>query len=167
MAMCASCHMYLRSDHALPEKSDDEEDMLDEAFHVTDESRLGCQPLGRRPRRPRCGTRPGRLTGRQTRFVYGPRSTWYLPDVTSSNQSCFRYQSTVPANPSSNVTPGFQPNRASRWTRQWRVPHVARPVSRTMSDLEWPGLRPSLASTNSISFWTKSMLRHSFNPPTL
>ena len=43
MAMCASCHMYLRSDHALPEKSDDEEDMLDEAFHVTDESRLGCQ----------------------------------------------------------------------------------------------------------------------------
>ena len=32
MAMCASCHMYLRSDHTLPEKSDDEEDMLDEAF---------------------------------------------------------------------------------------------------------------------------------------
>ena len=43
MAMCASCHMYVKSDHALPEKSDDEEDMLDEAFHVTDESRLGCQ----------------------------------------------------------------------------------------------------------------------------
>ena len=35
--------MYLRSDHSLPDKSDDEEDMLDEAFHVTDESRLGCQ----------------------------------------------------------------------------------------------------------------------------
>jgi ferredoxin len=43
MAMCASCHMYVKSDHALPEKSDDEEDMLDEAFHVTDKSRLGCQ----------------------------------------------------------------------------------------------------------------------------
>ena len=43
MAMCASCHMYVTSDHALPEKSDDEEDMLDEAFHVNDESRLGCQ----------------------------------------------------------------------------------------------------------------------------
>ena len=43
MAMCASCHMYLRSDHTLPETSDDEEDMLDEAFYVTDESRLGCQ----------------------------------------------------------------------------------------------------------------------------
>ncbi len=43
MAMCASCHMYVQSDHALPEKSDDEEDMLDEAFHVTSESRLGCQ----------------------------------------------------------------------------------------------------------------------------
>ena len=43
MAMCASCHMYVSSDHVLPEKSDDEEDMLDEAFHVNDESRLGCQ----------------------------------------------------------------------------------------------------------------------------
>ena len=32
MAMCASCHMYVESDHDLPEKSDDEEDMLDEAF---------------------------------------------------------------------------------------------------------------------------------------
>ena len=43
MAMCASGHMYVTSDHVLPEKSDDEEDMLDEAFHVNDESRLGCQ----------------------------------------------------------------------------------------------------------------------------
>ena len=45
MAMCASCHCYVESAHAesMPEKSDDEEDMLDEAFHVEDESRLGCQ----------------------------------------------------------------------------------------------------------------------------
>lgn len=44
MAMCASCHMYIESDHDLPEKSEDEEDMLDEAFFVDDEkSRLGCQ----------------------------------------------------------------------------------------------------------------------------
>ena len=43
MAMCASCHMYVKSDNALPEKSDDEEDMLDEAFFVEDNSRLGCQ----------------------------------------------------------------------------------------------------------------------------
>ena len=43
MAMCASCHMYVKSDHGLPEKSGDEEDMLDEAFNVTQESRLGCQ----------------------------------------------------------------------------------------------------------------------------
>ena len=45
MAMCASCHCYVESAHAesMPEKSDDEEDMLDEAFHVTDQSRLGCQ----------------------------------------------------------------------------------------------------------------------------
>ena len=43
MAMCASCHMYVTSDHELSERSDDEEDMLDEAFHVEDNSRLGCQ----------------------------------------------------------------------------------------------------------------------------
>ncbi|MBN31948.1 MAG: ferredoxin [Crocinitomicaceae bacterium] len=43
MAMCASCHMYVESARSLPEKSDDEEDMLDEAFFVEDNSRLGCQ----------------------------------------------------------------------------------------------------------------------------
>lgn len=43
MAMCASCHMYVTSSHDLPERSDDEEDMLDEAFNVEDNSRLGCQ----------------------------------------------------------------------------------------------------------------------------
>ena len=44
MAMCASWHMYIESETVLPEKSDDEEDMLDEAFFVDDEtSRLGCQ----------------------------------------------------------------------------------------------------------------------------
>ena len=43
MAMCASCQCYVKSDHELPEKSDDEEAMLAEAFHVEDNSRLGCQ----------------------------------------------------------------------------------------------------------------------------
>jgi ferredoxin len=45
MAMCASCHCYVEEAASadLSEKSDDEEDMLDEAFHVTDDSRLGCQ----------------------------------------------------------------------------------------------------------------------------
>ena len=44
MAMCASCHCYVLSDHNLPEQSDNELDMLDEAFFVDDEkSRLGCQ----------------------------------------------------------------------------------------------------------------------------
>jgi len=43
MAMCASCHMYVTSNHVLTQRSDDEEDMLDEAFHVEDNSRLGCQ----------------------------------------------------------------------------------------------------------------------------
>ncbi|MDC8002808.1 2Fe-2S iron-sulfur cluster-binding protein [Aureisphaera galaxeae] len=43
MAMCASCQCYVTSDHELPEKSDDEEAMLAEAFYVEDNSRLGCQ----------------------------------------------------------------------------------------------------------------------------
>lgn len=43
MAMCASCHMYVETDHELPEMSEDEENMLDQAFFVEDNSRLGCQ----------------------------------------------------------------------------------------------------------------------------
>ena len=43
MAMCASCQCYVTSDHKLPEISDDEDAMLAEAFHVEDNSRLGCQ----------------------------------------------------------------------------------------------------------------------------
>jgi len=43
MAMCASCHLYILSDHQLNEKSDDEEAMLDQAFFVKNNSRLGCQ----------------------------------------------------------------------------------------------------------------------------
>lgn len=43
MAMCASCHCYVESDNDLPEMSPDEEDMLDDAFFVEDNSRLGCQ----------------------------------------------------------------------------------------------------------------------------
>ena len=43
MAMCASCQCYLESDTVLPQQSDDELDMLDQAFYVKDNSRLGCQ----------------------------------------------------------------------------------------------------------------------------
>jgi ferredoxin len=43
MAMCASCHMYVISSHDISDRSEDEEDMLDEAFFVEDNSRLGCQ----------------------------------------------------------------------------------------------------------------------------
>jgi 2Fe-2S ferredoxin len=43
MAMCASCQCYIKSEHALPAMSDDEEAMLSEAFNVKDNSRLGCQ----------------------------------------------------------------------------------------------------------------------------
>lgn len=43
MAMCATCQCYLESEHELPEQSDSELDMLDEAFFVENNSRLGCQ----------------------------------------------------------------------------------------------------------------------------
>lgn len=43
MALCASCHCYINSDHQLQEPSEDEEDMLDQAFFVEENSRLGCQ----------------------------------------------------------------------------------------------------------------------------
>ena len=43
MAMCASCHCYVESNLELQEANDDEEDMLDQAFFVEDNSRLGCQ----------------------------------------------------------------------------------------------------------------------------
>ena len=43
MALCASCHVYVLSDHPLPEPTDDELAMLDSAFFVKDNSRLGCQ----------------------------------------------------------------------------------------------------------------------------
>ncbi|MEM9819977.1 MAG: 2Fe-2S iron-sulfur cluster-binding protein [Bacteroidota bacterium] len=43
MALCASCHVYIQTEHELPEASDDEEDMLDQAFFVESNSRLGCQ----------------------------------------------------------------------------------------------------------------------------
>jgi ferredoxin len=43
MALCASCHVYVESDHELKEQSADEEDMLDQAFFVKPNSRLGCQ----------------------------------------------------------------------------------------------------------------------------
>ncbi len=43
MALCASCQCYLESDHELPEQSDAELDMLDQALHVKRNSRLGCQ----------------------------------------------------------------------------------------------------------------------------
>ncbi len=43
MALCASCHIYIKSNHQLAEKSSDEEAMLDENWHSEDNSRLACQ----------------------------------------------------------------------------------------------------------------------------
>jgi ferredoxin-2, mitochondrial len=43
MALCASCHVYILSEHTLKEKNEAEEAMLGETFHVKKNSRLGCQ----------------------------------------------------------------------------------------------------------------------------
>lgn len=43
MALCSTCHLYIESDHELPDMTQDEEDMLDQAFFVQKNSRLGCQ----------------------------------------------------------------------------------------------------------------------------
>lgn len=43
MALCSTCHCYVQNEIELPEPSEDEEDMLDQAFFVEDNSRLGCQ----------------------------------------------------------------------------------------------------------------------------
>ncbi|KAG0693588.1 ferredoxin [Suillus ampliporus] len=42
---CSTCHVVLSPEHydLVPEPSDDENDMLDMAFGLTDTSRLGCQ----------------------------------------------------------------------------------------------------------------------------
>lgn len=42
---CSTCHVILEMDFydSLPEPSEDEEDMLDMAFGLTETSRLGCQ----------------------------------------------------------------------------------------------------------------------------
>ena len=46
---CATCHLYVHPDFAeralndMDEKSDEEEDMLDLAFDISDTSRLTCQ----------------------------------------------------------------------------------------------------------------------------
>ena len=43
MSMCASCHVYVVSEHILPEKTFDETAMLEESWDMQDNSRLSCQ----------------------------------------------------------------------------------------------------------------------------
>jgi ferredoxin len=43
MAMCASCQCYVLNDVISLERNPDEEAMLWEAYHVKENSRLGCQ----------------------------------------------------------------------------------------------------------------------------
>lgn len=43
MAMCASCQVYVLNDVIPIERNPDEEAMLWEAYHVQENSRLGCQ----------------------------------------------------------------------------------------------------------------------------
>ncbi|MFD2908868.1 ferredoxin [Flavobacterium ardleyense] len=43
MAMCASCQCYILNDVISLERNPDEDAMLCEAYHVKDNSKLGCQ----------------------------------------------------------------------------------------------------------------------------
>lgn len=43
IALCASCHIYVLSDHKLPLATEDEERLLATLFNSTDKSRLSCQ----------------------------------------------------------------------------------------------------------------------------
>ncbi|MDZ4681285.1 MAG: 2Fe-2S iron-sulfur cluster-binding protein [Saprospiraceae bacterium] len=43
MALCSTCHVYVLSDTELPDMQLAEEEMLDQAFFVENNSRLGCQ----------------------------------------------------------------------------------------------------------------------------
>ncbi len=43
MAMCATCQMYVENDKVPLERNENEQKMLDEAFFVKENSRLGCQ----------------------------------------------------------------------------------------------------------------------------
>jgi 2Fe-2S ferredoxin len=41
--MCASCQVYILTEEHFGDRNDDEQAMLDEAYHVKENSRLGCQ----------------------------------------------------------------------------------------------------------------------------
>lgn len=43
MAMCASCHCYILTDHVTFDRNHDEQAMLDEVEDTQENSRLGCQ----------------------------------------------------------------------------------------------------------------------------
>lgn len=43
MAICGSCHVFIESDHELPEASEEETATLSESFYSEDNSRLSCQ----------------------------------------------------------------------------------------------------------------------------
>ncbi len=43
MALCSTCHVYVNSKHNLQPATEAEEDMMDQAFFVEENSRLGCQ----------------------------------------------------------------------------------------------------------------------------
>ena len=43
IALCATCQIYVTSDHKLNKRTEDEEAMLSDAFNVQYNSRLSCQ----------------------------------------------------------------------------------------------------------------------------
>ncbi|GBE83686.1 Adrenodoxin homolog, mitochondrial [Sparassis crispa] len=71
---CSTCHVILSQEHydLLPEPEDDENDMLDMAFGLTDTSRLGCQVKITRELNGMTATLP---SATRNMFVDGKKST--------------------------------------------------------------------------------------------
>ncbi|KZP10710.1 ferredoxin [Athelia psychrophila] len=71
---CSTCHVVLSPEHydLLPEPEDDENDMLDMAFALTDTSRLGCQVKLTRALDGMTATLP---SATRNMFVDGKKST--------------------------------------------------------------------------------------------
>ena len=100
---CSTCHVVLEEPlyESLEEPSDDENDMLDLAFALTDTSRLGCQVKARAPGDtkvvPNCWLKSARLPRQDTRPLPSP--------ACKHNQILSRWRLSQKADPCVRVQP--------------------------------------------------------------
>lgn len=84
---CSTCHVLLSPEHydLLPEPEDDENDMLDMAFGLSETSRLGCQVRLTRDLDGMSATLPAAT---RNMFVDGAVSLFPLPLIFLSHPLC-------------------------------------------------------------------------------